>query len=195
MKNAIALIIIIAIITAITVQLNKDLKEVEKIRAEEIKHYIESVKNNTFYGEILETVYLSVESEKNDPASNAVAGAGTAYLLGFGPIGMIAGAAIGVEEGKEKNHPEEELYLICLESSTQDTFCFKILDYYPFLNIYQEIFYNRNFDSLKKISEEVLSLPDSIRQIKIPSSQQLPTRCEIIAGFLYLGKEKIPYLE
>jgi len=190
-------IIFIVFIAAMIICLVKEIKNLKNEEIQKKENYIQLVKENSFYGDILEIIYLNKDKDKkSDPASNAVAGAGTAYLLGFGPIGMIAGAAIGVEEGKENNKPEEELYLICLESATQDTFCFKILNYYPFPNIYQEIFYNiglrDSFDSLEGLKEKILKSPEN--KIAIVSSEQLSPYSKIIAGFIYLN-EKIPHLE
>ncbi len=165
--------------------------EPKKTREEVRKEKLESVREHTFEGRIISSVYGTDSTfyMKDNSTAGAAAGATGAALVGFGPLGMIVGAAIGADAGKTKKGVvvEEKLVLI-VESTSSDTFYFEI--------------FPPRYPTPRRFSQP--SIPSRLqiflaskpgKRIRIPSSSKLSKFAHIESWYVYFDDQKIPEID
>ena len=165
-----------------------EVKTLEEIETEKKA----AIEKNLYTGRVITAIYLkdSTIMVKNDPAGGAVAGGVTAALLGFGPVGIIVGAALGAEAeaGTSKPFHSEKLFLVTV--SQGDTSFFEILLFPLHINLLNKY----SYPTRPSLLQIYLSARPGTK-IRIPSSNRLSTYAKVYSNFIFFRDEKIPGLD
>lgn len=162
---------------------------------EEKLTYEERVRKNTYKGKIIGLAISTTDSlnmVKGNPAGGAVAGAAVGYFF-VGPLGGLIGAGAGaqLEDYSEIQHKKiNELVVVC-QDTVGDTSYFSVVQ--------ADIFHARIDNPFSKQSVptylQLLLILKPGEVIRIPTHRSLSRTAKVLANFVYVKKEKIPYID
>lgn len=157
------------------------------------ENFVRDVKANTIEGVLITAIYpidTATVLIKGDPTGGAIVGGGLAAAVGFGPLGIIFGAAIGADASKDQVRllHDEALYLMI--DRGLDTALIRVKDSWIIQE--QGIRVSRQ-DSPTEFQMYGILQPGV--RLRIVSEAPLSRLASVYTTQIYLPGERIPFVD